>query len=121
MNTEQRNHHRFSPKGVHALIDFSHPQQSEHIYLEGYMLDMSYSGIRIKLLDALPNSLRDGHVHITLTLPMSKMQCVIKGDIKHINSTTEMGVGYAPFHCESEMDAFIFECVKHVEDHSAVG
>ncbi|GAA0854513.1 PilZ domain-containing protein [Aliiglaciecola litoralis] len=120
MTNDKRVHPRFSPKGVHADIIISNQSNPQGIHLEGNMLDMSYSGIRIKLLSAMPATLPDSHVKITLTLPTSGICCTIKGLIRHVNEAAELGLQYSKFHPEHEMDDFIFECVKHVDDVSGI-
>lgn len=117
---DKRKYPRFSLKGVHANIMISNPVDDSSICLEGSMVDMSYSGIRIKLDAAMPEHLPAGkakssNVKIVLTLPSSGMCCTIKGAIRHINTESEVGLHYSDYHKENEVDAFMFECIKHVE------
>lgn len=79
------------------------------------MVDMSYSGIRIRLLSEMPQNLPDSNVKIVLTLPSSGICCTIKGSIRHINADSEVGLHYSDYHKENEVDAFMFECVKHMD------
>ena len=116
---DKRKYPRFSLKGVHANIMISNPADDSSICLEGSMVDMSYSGIRIKLNAAMPQHLPAGNVKssnvkIILTLPSSGMCCTIKGAIRHINTESEVGLHYSDYHKENEVDAFMFECIKHV-------
>lgn len=116
---DKRKYPRFSLKGVHANIMISNPADDSSICLEGSMVDMSYSGIRIKLNAAMPQHLPAGNVKssnvkIILTLPNSGMCCTIKGAIRHINTASEVGLHYSDYHKENEVDAFMFECIKHV-------
>ena len=78
------------------------------------MLDMSYSGIRIKLTSAMPDNLTDSDVKISLKLPNSDVSCIIKGHIRHISESTELGLQYASHHKEGDVDQFMFECVRKV-------
>ena len=71
MNTDKRQHPRLSLKGVHANITISNALSEDSIHLEGDMVDMSYSGIRIKLLSEMPQNLPASNVKIVLTLPNS--------------------------------------------------
>ncbi|MEQ3639035.1 MAG: PilZ domain-containing protein [Alteromonas sp.] len=118
--SDKRKYPRFSLKGVHANIMISNPANDTSICLEGSMVDMSYSGIRIKLDAAMPELLpacnvKSSKVKIILTLPSSGMCCTIKGAIRHINTESEVGLHYSDYHKENEVDAFMFECIKHVE------
>lgn len=115
MTTDKRKHPRFNLKGVHADVIISNPVSENSIYLEGNMVDMSYSGIRIRLLSEMPQNLPDSNVKIVLTLPSSGICCTIKGSIRHINADSEVGLHYSDYHKENEVDAFMFECVKHMD------
>jgi len=115
MKTDKRTHPRLSLKGVHANITISSALSEDNIHLEGNMVDMSYSGIRIKLLSEMPQNLPDSNVKIVLTLPNSDVSCTIKGAIRHINNNAEVGLHYREHHKEDDVDAFMFECVKHID------
>lgn len=112
---DKRKHPRFYPKDVHAAIVISNPENEDRIYLEGNMLDMSYSGVRIKLSSAMPQNLPDSNVKIVLTMPNSGVCCTIKGAIRHINDQSDFGLHYADHHDEQDVDAFMFECIKHID------
>jgi hypothetical protein len=115
MNTDKRQHPRLSLKGVHANITISNALSEDSIHLEGDMVDMSYSGIRIKLLSEMPQNLPASNVKIVLTLPNSDISCTIKGAIRHISNNAEVGMHYRDYHKEDDVDAFMFECVKHID------
>ena len=110
MSNDNRTHVRFNPKGLKATVTIFHPLVNQDIHLQGNVIDMSYSGIKIKLLSALPADLTDSKIKIALTMPKSGISITIKGSIRHFNQHSEYGMRYSKEHTEQAVDDFMFEC-----------
>lgn len=109
MKPERRNHHRVKPKNVQADVFSIHPSEPE-ISLSGEILDISRTGIRIKLSEPLGKSIND-NLKITMTLPESGAPFTVHGTLKHLHSETEYGLHYT-HHVDGSVDDMLFECVK---------
>lgn len=120
METENRTHPRFCPKGLTATISLEPPAPAEKIELEGIVVDMSYTGIKIKLSSPLSHDMPLSEIQINLTLPESGIPLVIHGVIKHLSESSECGLEYSEKHPEHEVDDLMFECIKISEDHTQV-
>jgi hypothetical protein len=120
MSKDNRRHVRFNPKGLKATITIYQPLVDEDIHLQGSIIDLSYSGIRIKLLSAIPADLPESKIKIAVTMPKSGISITIKGSIRHFNEEAEYGVHYSEDHNEHTVDDFMFECIKTTEHHPPV-
>jgi hypothetical protein len=109
---ENRKHVRFEPKGLLAIITISPPYPHEKILLQGLVVDMSCSGIRIKLFTAMPADIPESKVEIHLNVPESAFPIAIKGVIRHVNLDSEWGLKFAENHPKQEVDDLLFECIK---------
>ena len=112
--TENRKHPRFNPQGLMANITIAPPPPDEQIMLEGSVIDMSYTGIRIKLSEMMPKDIPESKIKIHLILPDSGIPFTIQGVIKYMNDNSECGMNYSQDHPEHEIDDFMFECIKNV-------
>ena len=112
MNNDNRSHPRFTPEGLTAKITISPPPPEDTINLEGSIINMSYTGIKIKLSAAMPAGIPESKMRINLTLPGSDIPVVISGIIKHWNKKSECGISYAEQHTENNIDDLMFECIK---------
>jgi hypothetical protein len=111
---ENRKHPRFNPQGLIANITIVPPSPAEHIMLKGIVIDMSYSGIKIKLSEMMPKDIPESKIKIHLTLPNSGLPFTIQGVIKYMNDDAVCGLNYLQEHNEQEIDDFMFECIKCV-------
>jgi len=109
MKPERRDHHRVKPNNVQANVFSLHPSEPE-ISLNGEILDISRTGIRIKLNEPLGKNVND-NLKITMTLPDSGAPITVHGTLKHLHSDTEYGVHYT-HHIDGSVDDLLFECVK---------
>ncbi|MFT6898782.1 MAG: hypothetical protein ACJA13_003209 [Paraglaciecola sp.] len=109
---EKRKHVRFEPTGLLAIITIYPPFPHEKILLQGVVLDMSGSGIRIKLFSAMPTDIPESKMEINLTLPKSAFPIAIKGVIRHVNPQSEIGFKFADDNEKQEVDDLLFECIK---------
>lgn len=112
MNTENRKQPRFCPKNLIASISINPPPPSEKITAEGTVVDMSHTGIKIKLTTPLNIDAQESTVLISLTLPESGVPVTIRGVIKHLTNESEYGLQYLEQHLEHEADDLMFECIK---------
>ena len=117
MSKESRRHVRFNPKGLKATITICQPLINEDLHLQGDVIDMSYSGIKIKLLSAMPSDLPESKIIIVVTMPKSGISITIKGSIRHFNEEAEYGMHYSEDQNEHAVDDFMFECIKTSEPH----
>lgn len=112
MKSERRNHHRHTPKNIQANVHSVHsanPTKPE-TSLSGEIIDISLTGIRLKLSKPLGKSVND-ILKITLISPESGTPFTVHGTLKHLHSDTEYGVHYT-HHVEGSIDDILFECVK---------
>ena len=117
MDTESRKHPRFSPNGLVAIITIDPPPPADEIILEGAVVDMSYTGIKIKLDKPISHDILESEIRIELTMPESGIPVTIHGIIKHLNAGEEYGLQYSEKHPEHEVDDLMFECIKVADDH----
>jgi len=112
---DKRKHPRFNPVGLTATIDLAPLSSDEEFHLKGTVLDMSYSGIKIKLFSEMPEELPKSKIKIYLTIPDTGIQVTINGMIKHVNEQSVYGLNYSDEHQENEIDDLMFECIKCTE------
>ncbi len=112
MSVNNRKHPRFNPHGLTANITIDPPPPDKEIILQGTVIDMSYTGIKIKLSSAMPADIPESEIKINLTMPESGIPITIHGIIKHLNEQAECGLHYSKKHPEHEIDELMFECIK---------
>ena len=117
MDTDNRRHPRFSPYGLVANITIAPPPPAEEITLEGTIIDMSYTGIKIKLNTPISDDMSESEILIKLIMPESGVPVSIHGIIKHLNAESEYGLQYSEKHPEHEVDNLMFECIKVADGH----
>ena len=112
MEADKRIHQRFNPEGLAAHIIIDPPPPDEAIIIDGLVVDMSYSGIKIKLKQPFMQDVEEAELRISIVLPESGVTVSIHGLIKHVQAQHEFGLQYAERHTEDELDNLMFECVK---------
>jgi len=110
MNSDKRIHPRIEPQNLAAQIKITRP--AEESLMEGIVLDISYSGIKIKLNSPIQVEEND-QITISLQLPTSGIPIAIHGIIKHQLSNAECGIYFGDLHPEEFVDDLLFECVMH--------
>lgn len=113
MKTEKRGHPRFNPQGLPAIITLEH-LPDDQLCMNGEVIDISYTGIKIKLDTPLSAEL-DGRIKIQLFLPDSGIPLTISGIIKHQHLSSEYGLHYINTSSSDVLDDFMLECVKTAE------
>jgi len=109
MKSERRSHHRVKPSNIQA--DISHHHASTHeINLAAEIINISRSGIRIKLSRPLDPTIHD-HLRITMVLPESGAPFTVHGMLKHQHSDSEYGVHFTD-HVTGSIDDILFECIE---------
>lgn len=109
LQAERRQSPRYCPKGLKAAICLE--PSHETAYMEGEVVDISYTGIKIRL-DAPAAANMDGKVRIQVYLPESGIPLTITGILKHQSAPAEIGLHYAESPNVIELDKFMFECIK---------
>ncbi|MDX8127691.1 PilZ domain-containing protein [Methylomonas sp. OY6] len=113
VENENRSRIRFNPEGLVAHIIIEPPPPGGEIIIDGQVVDMSYSGIKIRLKEPLGQAVDEAELRISIILPESRVAMSIHGNIKHIREDRECGLQYSPSkHSEDEFDDLMFECVK---------
>lgn len=108
MRSEKRIHKRIRPKGLQAGLTFnSHDQE---IALDADILDISYSGIRVKLKQPIVADMT-GNIRINMILPESNTPFCVHGILKHQAAKDELGLHYID-HIDGSIDDLMFECVE---------
>lgn len=113
MSNEKREWQRYHPEGLTAHIVINIASDSE-IVIDGDVVDISYTGIKIKLSKPLTHIIDQGKLVISITLPQSKVPIQIHGTIKHIANKSEFGLQYHNNQPELDIDDLMFECIKLV-------
>jgi hypothetical protein len=109
---EQREHPRYTSSDLNAVITISPPPPDEWIHLEGTVLDMSHTGIKIKLHSAMPDGIPTSKILINIIMPKSGLLVKVHGFIRHMSDASECGINYHKDHSEDELKNLLFECVK---------
>lgn len=113
MENDNRNRIRFNPEGLVAHIIIDPPPPGGEIIIDGQVVDMSYSGIKIRLKEPLGQTVEEAELRISIVLPESRVKMSIHGNIKHIREERVCGLQYdLDRHSEDEFDDLMFECVK---------
>ncbi len=114
--TDNRAHPRFNPNGLPVSISFDPPPPDEKFRVDGMVLNMSYTGIKIKLNSPLNIDIPECTLLINLSLPGSGVPVTIKGVIKHLSNDSMFGIEYTEKNLENEVDDLMFECIKLSDD-----
>jgi len=117
MEHEKRCHPRFNPEGLVASITINPPSLIEQIVIDGTIVDMSYSGIKIKLSKTIKEDISGSEVQISFTIPESGIPVAIHGLLRHQNEDSELGLEYSGQHQEDKVDDLMFECIKISAQH----
>lgn len=107
MKSDQRIHRRIKPKGMQADLVFN--SNSQEVTLEAEIVDISYSGIRVKLKNPISPDFT-GNIRINMILPESNAPFSVHGVLKH-QSDIECGLHYLD-HVHGSIDDLMFECVE---------
>lgn len=113
MEAERRQSPRFNPEGLKANITLESAQDT--INLEGEVVDISHTGVKLKLKEPMPVSI-DRKIRIDLLLPGSGIPFSISGILKHQLNATELGLHYVDYPVVEALDSFMFECIKLVKN-----
>lgn len=108
MKPENRIHKRIKPKGLQAGLIFNSEQQE--IALDADIIDISYTGIRVKLKQPIATDMA-GNIRINMLLPESNTPFCVHGILKHQASNDECGLHYVD-HVHGSIDDLLFECVE---------
>ena len=113
IDTERRQSPRYNPPGLMATIILE--SVSDTLNLEGEVVDISHTGVKIKLNTPMPISI-DHKIRIEFFLPDSGIPFSISGILKHHNSQGELGLHYVDYPVVEALDSFMFECIKLVKN-----
>lgn len=108
MTVERRLHPRVNPEGIRATIYLEPPHEPSN--LEGDVLDISLTGIKIKLDQASQDL--SGKIKIALFLPETGIPFSITGMLKHQKDGTDLGLHYVDNPNPDTMDRLMFVCTK---------
>lgn len=112
MQIDQREHQRYIPPDLNAVITISPPPPDDLISLEGTVLDMSHTGIKIRLHSAMPLDIPTSKILINIVMPKSGLPVKIRGFIRYMSEESECGIKYHKDHGEDELESLLFECIK---------
>ena len=111
MHSEKRFHPRIEPKDLPVHITIDRPPDEE-LAMDGIVVDLSYSGIKIKLNSPLIAKIND-QITINLQLPKSGIPIRIHGVVKRCISPSECGIHFIDQPPKKNMDDLMFECVMN--------
>jgi hypothetical protein len=114
MESDRRDQPRLKPKGLKAGISIDRPSSQTQVF-EGDIIDISYSGIRIRLKEPLKAKFND-IISISLTLPESGTPFTINGSLKPQHIDSECCLHYADNHPDASVDDLLFDCIKLSEE-----
>lgn len=109
MQLEQRAYPRIEPKDFPVDISITRLPDKK-LSMSGVVVDLSYTGIKIKLNSPLLVEIND-QITINLKLPKSGIPIRIKGLVKHNLSELECGIHFINQPPQKEMDDLMLECV----------
>lgn len=109
MVAERRTHQRVKPKNLKADI-FINEDGSPEVALDADIIDISVSGIRVKLKQPI-NSIKSHKIKVTMMLPDSKVPFSVHGILKHQHADSEAGIHYTD-RIQGSVDNFIFDCIS---------
>ena len=109
---EKRQFPRFKTQGLNAVLTFYQANSTEQLVLEGEVLDMSLTGIKIKLFSALPAGLSDSKINIALRTVHSKVPMNINGVIRHRTTSLQCGMQFTQETPKQAVDNLLFECSR---------
>ncbi|MGR9052209.1 MAG: PilZ domain-containing protein [Gammaproteobacteria bacterium] len=114
MLEERRLHPRLALEGVKAYVTLT-PAHDENIELEGHIVDISYTGVKIRLVSPMPN-IRQGRISIAIMLPRSGIPLTIKGEIRHMSPDSNYGMEFDDNIPLEKRERLLFECIKFSKD-----
>jgi PilZ domain-containing protein len=109
MNKEKRSHRRVKTKKLKADVH-SFNDDGEEIPLDAKILDISRSGIRIRLSRPLRPDMGT-KLRITMQLPDSGQPFTVHGKLQNQHTENEYGLHYTD-HVDGSVDDILFEFVK---------
>jgi PilZ domain len=113
IQSDRRKYPRLNPEGMKASVVLT-PYEGNATVIEGDVVDISFTGIKIRLKAPLTGNL-EGLIRIGLNLPDTRIPFYINGILKHQATPTELGLHYIDSSNVIDLDKFILECVKHVK------
>ena len=108
MTTKKHTFRRLKPNGLQTKVTFDSADQE--IALDADILDISYTGIRVKLKQPIASDLA-GYIKITMILPESGTSFSVHGILTHQHIDSECGAHYVD-HSEGSIDDVMFECIE---------
>ena len=105
---EKRQHPRYSPTELKAAITLNEPPPAVNLY--GMVVDISLSGIKIKLDVPHAEDLR-GDIKISLFLPDAEIPIFFKGVMKYVKDG-DVGLHYLEYPIGETLNKFMFDCMK---------
>ncbi len=108
MATEKCASSRLMPKGFPTAIMFN--STSQEIALDADILDISYTGIRVKLKQPIASNIV-GYIKITMILPESGTPFSVHGILSHRHTAYASAVHYSD-HIVGSIDDVMFLCIE---------
>lgn len=109
---EKRRYPRYKTTKLKALIILSPTADDVELQIEGEVLDMSMSGLKIKLHAPLPVDLGEARIKILLSSAHSKVPMQISGMIRYQSLSTQYGLQFAADNAPQAINDFLFECAR---------
>ncbi|MGD0962034.1 MAG: PilZ domain-containing protein [Methylomonas sp.] len=107
MLKEKRGYRRVKANGLQAGVVFN--TRTQEISLDAEIIDISYSGIRVRLKNPIVDEI-SGPIKINMLLPDSQTPFSVHGILKHQHNELDCGVHYVN-HVEGSIDDLMFECI----------
>jgi hypothetical protein len=95
MDSDKCKHPPFNFNGLRVNITLIPVASSEKITLAGTLVDISYTGIRIKLSNEIHPDLPDSKIKMDFIMPASGVPVSIHGILRHVNAQVEHDLQYS--------------------------
>ena len=109
---EKRQYPRYKTTKLKALVSLFISPHTVSVEIEGDVLDVSMTGVKIKLYGELPANLGEARVKISLSSAHSKVPMQINGMIRYKSLTTQYGLQFAADNAPQAINDFLFECAR---------
>ncbi len=112
MTIDKRQYPRLNPIDLLAKIKLTPAPPGSAYVIEGVVVDLSYSGVKIKLFEGLSQDISENSIKIFITLPDSGVELTINGVLKHLGQDAECGFKFSAVSEDEQVDELMFECIK---------
>ncbi len=112
MKPDKRSHPRFHPEGLVATIRITLESPDKVISLRGDIIDLSCTGIKIRLDRPLMSDIDNSEIKILIRMPHSGVEASIHGRLRHCSDHGLCGLQFTAGHENDDMTQLMLNCIK---------